>query len=129
MIKVPLDFSKFEKALQSLKAALAPPPANDRERDGAIQRFEYTFELAWKTSGKVLDLHGVSIQSPRGIIRELAFQGWIDNPETWFHFLESRNKTSHTYREDVANEVFSDIPGFAVEAEKLLRTLKSKANE
>ncbi len=50
-----IDFSKAEKALQSLKSALTPHPANDRERDGAIQRYEYTFEIIWKIVKKVLE--------------------------------------------------------------------------
>lgn len=81
MTQTSIDFSTFEKALQTLKAALDPPPANDRERDGAIQRFEYTFELSWKISKKVLQKHGISTDTPRGIFRELAQQEWISNPE------------------------------------------------
>ena len=60
----PEDKSKFsvealKRAVLSLGDALLPPPANKRERDGAIQRFEYTFELAWKIGGKALEILGV----------------------------------------------------------------------
>jgi nucleotidyltransferase substrate binding protein (TIGR01987 family) len=127
--KNPVDFSKFEKALSSLEAALIPPPANDRERDGAIQRFEYTFEITWKIAKIVLALHGIDAQSPRTIYRELAKAGWINNPESWFKFLESRNKTSHNYEAEVSASVFADVPEFATEAKKLLVTLKKKSKE
>ena len=123
-----IDFSKPEKALRSLKAALTPPPANDRERDGAIQRFEYTFELIWKAAKKVLEINGIQSQTPRTIFRDLAQVGWISEPELWFDFLEARNKTSHNYRDDIAEEVFKKSVAFAIEAEALLTILKAKSS-
>jgi hypothetical protein len=129
MKKPPFDFSTYERALQSLRAALTPPPANDRERDGAIQRFEYTFEISWKFAKKVLLLNGINSQSPREVIRELAAIGWIAQPELWFEFLEARNMTSHNYREDVALNVFSKVSLFAAEAEQLLTQLKANAKD
>ena len=124
-----IDFTKFEKALSTLEAALDPPPANDRERDGAIQRFEYTFEISWKSTMRVLLQQGVDTDSPKGIFRELARLGWINNPEAWFKFLESRNKTRHNYEELISNEVYAEVPKFAKEARKLLNTLKKKSKE
>jgi len=121
------DFSKIEKALQSLQAALTPPPANDRERDGAIQRFEYTFELTWKVAKKVLALNGLDAQSPKEIIREMARIGWLTQPELWLEFLDARNLTSHNYREEIATEVFSKVETFAAEAEKILKILKKNS--
>jgi nucleotidyltransferase substrate binding protein (TIGR01987 family) len=124
-----IDLSKFKKAISSLQAALTPPPANDRERDGAIQRFEFTFELCWKSSKKVLDLHGVSAQSPREVFRELAQKEWIDNPELWFQFLEARNKTSHIYEDLVANEVFNVLKEFYSQAVLLYDVLIKKSHD
>jgi nucleotidyltransferase substrate binding protein (TIGR01987 family) len=123
-----INFSKLEKALQSLKSALTPPPANDRERDGAIQRFEYTFELIWKVAKKTLEINGIESQTPRTIFRDLAQVGWISQPELWFDFLEARNKTRHNYREDIAEEVFKKTQAFAIEAEALLVILKAKSS-
>jgi nucleotidyltransferase substrate binding protein (TIGR01987 family) len=54
-----VNFEKFEQALSQLKSAVAQEPANDLERDGVIQRFEYTIELLWKVAKKVLEENGV----------------------------------------------------------------------
>lgn len=43
-----IDYTSLENAIKSLEKALSRIPKNDIERDGVIQRFEYTFELAWK---------------------------------------------------------------------------------
>lgn len=127
MDKIKVDFSKLEKALLSLEEALIPPPANTRERDGAIQRFEYTFELTWKTAKRILLNVGIETDSPKSVIRELGRAGWVTNPELWMDFLDARNKTSHNYEELISDQVFSLVPFFAQEARQLLEVLRSKA--
>ena len=57
-----IDFSSLEKAAASLKQALERPPKNDLERDGVIQRFEYTFELCWKFIRRLLLAMGRKVQ-------------------------------------------------------------------
>ncbi|MBI4924291.1 MAG: nucleotidyltransferase substrate binding protein [Bdellovibrio sp.] len=118
-----LDFSAIHNALKSLKNAIEPPPLNDRERDGAIQRFEYTFELAWKTAKKVLHLNGIESQSPKTVIRDLLQQGWITDGEMWMAFLDARNESTHTYEEKTAQEVFEKSKAFLPECEKLIQRL------
>ena len=114
----------LEKALDSLEKALNPIPQNDRERDGAIQRFEYSFELCWKLAQKMFSSEGIQVHSPKAVIRELASQGLIDNPEDWLDFLEKRNLTSHTYNEKVAEKVFFVIGNFLKSAQHLLHNVK-----
>jgi len=121
-----INLSAVSKALQSLQDALSPPPKNDRERDGAIQRFEYTFELIWKTAKKILSYHGVESHSPRSVIRDLGQQGWIDDVDEWLGFLEARNLTSHTYEENSAEEVFESAKRFCPKADALLQRLKKE---
>lgn len=121
-----IDLSAFKKALLSLEKALECPPKNDLERDGAIQRFEYTFELAWKMAKRVLQEQGIVALSPKNIIRELGQQGWIDDVELWFAFLEARNTSSHTYEQKVAEKVFAAAKAFCREGQRLLHTLQSK---
>lgn len=124
--RAPIELSSLEKALVSLEAALTPPPANDRERDGAIQRFEYTFELAWKMGKRVLEANGVQSLSPRNVIRDLAQVGWIQNAELWMDFLNARNAVSHTYRDATAQEVFELAKKFAIPCRALLEVLKDR---
>ena len=73
-------------------------------RDSCIQRFEFCVELSWKTAVKAL---GLELKSPNTAIRDMARNNLIDETDTWFELLTARNKTSHTYDEDVAKEVYA----------------------
>lgn|SRR5690606_3097818 len=90
-------------------------------RDSCIQRFEFCVELAWKASMKVLGL--LQTKAPNPAIREMAQNGLIDDTKPWFNFLLARNKTSHSYDEDVAQEVFDVLEDFIPELEKLITNL------
>lgn len=91
-------------------------PKNDIVRDSVIQRFEFTVELSWKVLHKVLKASGVSeALTPKNVIREGARLGLIADPEAWIQFLEDRNLTSHTYKENLAERVYASaqrIPPF-----------------
>lgn len=120
----------FEKALQTLEAGLLDPELNNNVllRDGIIQRFEYTFELAWKMIQRVLRFLGHSEQeklmSKKDIFRLAAQKGLLDSPEDWFIFLEARNETVHMYNPDVADHVFNVARTFPTQARELLTKLK-----
>lgn len=122
-----ISLEPLRRALASLNAALEPPPRNDRERDGAIQRFEYTFELAWKTSMRVLREEGLDAGSPKTVIRELARLGWIEDAESWIEFLDARNATSHVYNEAIARRVFDAAVKFTDPCGRLLDQLGAVA--
>jgi nucleotidyltransferase substrate binding protein (TIGR01987 family) len=124
-----VEFGPVEKALNSLQKAVATPPRNDLERDGVIQRFEYSFELTWKIAKRVLARNGIEAQSPRSVIRELAQQGFIADAELWMLLLEARNYTSHTYNESTAQWVFSQAAQFLFEAEILVAKLRVEASK
>ena len=121
-----VSFEKFDKALSQLKAATSKAPANDLERDGVIQRFEYTIELLWKVSKKVLEENGVTAVAPKDVIRELANIGWINNPEELISFLKMRNETSHSYKEEIAKEVYKASVKFVSVADSVTKILKEK---
>ena len=74
-------------------------PLNELEREGVIQRFEYTFELAWNTLKDRLEYDGIAFRSvtPRSVIRQAYQAGMIRNGETWLDMLTDRNLMSHTY--------------------------------
>lgn len=115
----------FEKALQTLKAAMQKGQLSDLERDGAIQRFEFCVELAWKSSKRKLEQNSIEVDSPRDVFRKAASLGWISDATPWFKFLEARKKTSHSYREEIAKEIFALIPEFINLADGLLSKLKT----
>jgi nucleotidyltransferase substrate binding protein (TIGR01987 family) len=124
MIKPKLD--NYKRALKTLEEAMQAPPASKLERDGIIQRFEYCLEISWNSAKKVLEYQGYKTDTPRNVFRELAKIGWIDNPEEWIEYLEARNKTSHMYHEEIANELFKLVPQFLKSSQHLSRVLEDK---
>lgn len=117
--KISLDVS-----LRLLRDAAVSDPKNfelhKALRDSCIQRFEFCVELSWKISLKLL---GLPPSAPNPAIREMAQNGLIDDPKLWFDFLEARNKSSHTYDEDIAQEVFAQTKKIGAEMDKLLARL------
>ncbi len=127
-----LDFDAIEKAIASLEKAIVRSkvnPADDEVRDAVIQRFEYTYELAWKMLKRRIELDAaypaeVDGFSFKQLIREGAERGFLDNPEKWFSYREQRNITSHTYNEAKAQQVYLAALNFLDDAKSLLATLK-----
>lgn len=79
-------------------------------KEGLIQRFEYTHELAWNVMKDYSFFQGNStVGGSRDATREAFKLQIIDNADTWMDMIQSRNKTSHTYNEATANEIFGKI--------------------
>ena len=79
-------------------------------REGFIQRFEITFDLAWKTINDYLRFLGHEVQpSPRPVIKEAFAAGIVSNGESFIDMLEARNEMSHRYDEETFNKVFKQI--------------------
>jgi nucleotidyltransferase substrate binding protein (TIGR01987 family) len=133
---MPLDLGSFEKALAALDRALAraaAAPGDEELRDACIQRFEFTFELAWKSLKRRLErdlpnAQEVDAMSYRTLIRVGAEQGLIeaDAVPDWFVYGDKRNLTSHTYDEARAAEVAAVVPAFAAHARALLAALHER---
>ena len=118
---------ELSKALDSLAEALdlyhAPSslgPVRKAFRDACIQRFEYCIELCWKLSVKVL---GSNTAAAKPAIREMARNNLIDDPNRWIDFIDARNNTSHSYDEEVAKKVFSEVEAFLPQSKDLLARL------
>ena len=84
---------------------------NEFEADGLIQRFEFTFELAWKLMKSYADYQGVDkeIMGSRDAIRWAFENGLIAESDVWMEMIKRRNDTSHTYDEDTATEVVNRV--------------------
>lgn len=98
-------------ALTRLEGALAQP-VNEFVRDSAIQRFEFTFELFWKSLKAYAEESGVEAYSPRDSVRTAFQLGVIQEHPDWFRMLEDRNLTSHTYNEATAETIYSHLPAY-----------------
>ena len=102
-------------ALSQLEDATKTYSANPDDslyRDGLIQRFEFTVELAWKSLKAYIEDQGsvvLSISSPRAVLKEAYAAGYIKDEKGWNDIITSRNLTSHVYDEETAIDVASKI--------------------
>jgi nucleotidyltransferase substrate binding protein (TIGR01987 family) len=94
---------------------------SELEKTGAIKCFEYCYELSWKLMKKILLKKGVETSNPRDAFREAGINHLVDDPEMWFDFILKRNLTSHTYDEQLANEIFEFLPIFLKEMDKFIQ--------
>lgn len=119
----------FRFALEALRRALAQPK-DEYLRDSVIQRFEFTYELAWKSLKRYLEedegTENVDILSRRDLFRLAAEKGLLDDPLAWFGYHQARNETVHTYREAKAEEVYTVAAAFQAEAGRLLERLEAR---
>ena len=111
-------FQNFKKAFEQLKdSVLKVDELSDLEKEGMVQRFEYTFELAWKTLKDYLEEQQVNAKFPREVIKQSFHYEIIQDGEIWMDMLEKRNLMAHTYEETIfrdsvqkiANEYFKAI--------------------
>lgn len=115
------------KATNRLKEALNEE-ATELAIDGVLHRFEFTFELAWKTMKDYLEYQGIigKIGSPREVIKEAFSAGLIDNGEAWIKMMLSRNSLSHLYDEETSREIYTEIKeSYIFEISKLITKLES----
>jgi nucleotidyltransferase substrate binding protein (TIGR01987 family) len=120
-----ISLAPLSKALDSLKRGYKDHPS-ELERDGIIQRFEYTLDLCWKSAQKVMLHNGIEVDCPKNVMRELGGLNWIHCPETWINYLEKRNEARNMYDEDTAGNIFLVVKSFIKDANDLLKTLESK---
>lgn len=107
-------FENFESAFLLLRSALEnrPPEAfNDLELEGLVQRFEYTFELAWKTLKDYLEQAGLVLPqvTPSAVIKSAFAAKLIEDGQTWMDMLKHRNLMSHTYDSQKFREAVAAI--------------------
>lgn len=101
---------EYNNALSRLEEALQEKE-NDVIIDGVLHRFEFTFELAWKSIKDYLEYMGISEKtgSPREVIQSAFKQGIIKNGEIWIEIMLSRNQLSHMYDEKSSRDIYDKI--------------------
>ena len=112
MNKFQIKLNNYKNALSRLHEAIEEEKASKSlaVRDGAIQRFEFTSELAWKTVREYLLSEGVTdINSPKKVMREAYNNDLIENTEGWLRILDDRNLTSHVYDDEDAADIYNRI--------------------
>lgn len=102
-------FSNYKKALNQLRKFIEKnelSELSELEQQGLVKAFEYTFELAWNTLKDFMEYQGqTDIFGSRDTVRKSFQLGLIEEGETWMDMIASRNKTSHTYNEETAQEI------------------------
>jgi nucleotidyltransferase substrate binding protein (TIGR01987 family) len=100
--------SDYLRALAQLEKA-ASQPKDEFLRDSVIQRFEFTHELAWKMLKLKLEEEGLVTRTPRETMQEALQAGLIEDGNLWSDMQKMRNLTSHTYHEELADQVYDFI--------------------
>lgn len=126
MTKQDAQLAQFTKALARLNEALAAPKS-DIVRDSAIQRFEFTMDMAWKLLKTCLEeKYGVICQSPKECFRSAYNQKMLEYDEFWLELVDMRNLTAHTYKEELAQSVYERLPKAAQYMAKLIQVAGQK---
>lgn len=105
--------ANYSTALAQLTKAVVlagQRPLSDLEQQGLIQAFEFTHELAWNVMKDYFAFQGnQSITGSRDAVRESFSKGLIADGEGWMEMIKSRNQSSHTYNQDVAEEIVHKV--------------------
>ena len=103
-------FANFERAFFALKEAVLLKNPTDLEKEGTIQRFEFTHELAWQVMKDFLQHEGYqNIVGSRSATKEAFNKDLLVNGQAWMDMIESRNETVHTYKHEILEQEYHNI--------------------
>jgi nucleotidyltransferase substrate binding protein (TIGR01987 family) len=130
-------FSNYKRALKQLDDAVELSTTRELsllEKQGLIQAFEFTHELAWNVLKDYLEYQGYQdIIGSRDTIREAFKVGLIKDGQTWMETIKARNITSHAYDEELVNRAFETIVDSYIvlfdDLLEVLNTLEQKEKE
>ena len=122
-------FENYENALTHLEEGIIYYDVNpiNLVKEGIIQRFEFTHELAWKVMKDFLEYEGIKgIVGSRSATREAFNKNLLTNGQEWMNMIESRNDTVHTYNPNILETEFSKIVSIYIDLFKEFKnTMKS----
>lgn len=101
-------YDDYKNALKSLEDGLVMAK-DELHRDGVIQRFEFTYEMAWKTMKLWLADKDVFVGNAKDALQAALENGLITDGNLWSALHQSRNLTSHTYDKVTAEKVYDSI--------------------
>ena len=106
---VQYSLEQFQNAFNRLKEAILQAGEDELKQDGALQRFEFTFELLWKTLKRYLEFLGKRAANPRDTLKEALREELFTDEKTFLDMLEDRNTCSHTYDFATTRKIFEHI--------------------
>jgi nucleotidyltransferase substrate binding protein (TIGR01987 family) len=119
----------LRNAISRLREALAREGDDPLLVDGTIQRFEFVFELFWKTLRVTLAAEGIEANTPRECLKKAFAARWLGDEEAWLGMLAARNETSHVYCETAAQRIFGEIRLYFPEIERAFAVIEARAKE
>jgi nucleotidyltransferase substrate binding protein (TIGR01987 family) len=106
-------FYNYKKVLATLKNAVelaASRSLTDLEKQGMIQGFEFTFEMAWNVMKDYLEEQGITgIIGSKGAVRHAFNQGPVEDGQIWMDMIKGRNLATHSYDEETAEKLLKKI--------------------
>jgi nucleotidyltransferase substrate binding protein (TIGR01987 family) len=107
-------FENFKRAFSLLREGIELSMVRELtplEKEGVVQRFEYTWELAWKTLKDYLDHSGIVLETvtPAATIKAAFAANIIKNGDIWMLALDARNRMSHVYDSKIFNQLIAEI--------------------
>lgn len=124
-------FNNLKEAFSQLTEAVEMKSYSNIERQGLIKAFEFTYELAWNTLKDLLEDQGYTeIKGPKDTIQQSFKIGLITDGNAWMKMHQSRNLTSHTYNQAMAEQISHEIKSkFYLLINDLIVQLESEANK
>ena len=105
------QYTELGNALKSLEfASQVPADVHRLSIDSTVQRFEFSIELFKKVlRSLLLEQYDIDVVSPREIFQEAFQVNLIQDEQLWARMIKDRNMTSHTYHEELADEIYARI--------------------
>lgn len=117
------SLNKLKNANQKLKEGIEQAK-DELDKDGVIQRFEFTFELLWKALKIYLEYQGIIVKTPRDSFVEAFRIDLISDEKIFLDMLEDRNNTSHIYDKETSEKIFNRIKkNYQTEIAKVIELL------
>ena len=109
-MKEEIDYAmqRLKEAVKTLKEGVLQS-RDELDKDGVIQRFEFTFELFWKTLKIFLEDKGIQCNTPKDCLKSAFKIGIIEEEQLFLDMLEDRNKMSHIYDKEESEKIFQKI--------------------
>ena len=122
------SYKTFKKAYLKLKEFVETDNGSEKDIGAIINAYQYTFELLWKTLQKYMQqLEMLDELGPGNVIRTAFQYNIIDNGSIYMSMLKNRNLITHTYKEDVAEEIYTRIKEeYMEELENFIRNFDNK---
>ena len=102
-------FGQFKEAHSRLKEAINMEGESDIKRDAVIKRFEFTYELLWKTYKKIARLEKLDYFNPKACFQFAFRSGLIKDEQLFLEIIDARNKITHVYSEEEAKKIYNFI--------------------